>query len=121
MTIQDLIKLSESNWETRKALLLEKGASYSGPESEDTLSNFKRQALLKRTTPEDILLTYLLKHIDAIVSWVAFKQESEPIDGRLDDAQNYLDLLRGLIKEENQRKEPALRMAALQGQYNPND
>ena len=66
----------------------------------DVLANFKRTARLSGLTPEGVLGVFLQKHLDAIYSYIkAGHAESEPIQGRLDDAANYLLLLGALIEE----------------------
>lgn len=77
--------------------------------SPDRLANFKRQAERWGGTPEHILGVYLGKHLDAIqravTELVAFRLDeieariSEPIEGRLVDAINYLILLGALLEE----------------------
>jgi len=76
-----------------------KGLAYSG--KEDKLGNFKRIARLLNTTPESVLFVYLMKHIDAIASYVRGEYcDSEKIEGRIADVRNYMDLLYGLVKEK---------------------
>ena len=69
--------------------------------SEDRLANFKRNAAILGISPETILMVYMMKHIDAIGHFVKSGGSvgSEPIEGRIMDAQNYLDLLICLLAE----------------------
>lgn len=112
--------------ERRYGIADAKGAEYSGKGSTykdtgaDTLANFKNVAERIGGTPEQVLMTYLLKHIDSINTAVreagmytgqdengytaaARSQQAriyaagEGIVSRLDDARNYLDLLECLL------------------------
>lgn len=82
-----------------------KGAEYAG--DADQLANFKRLGRLLDLHPTAVLLVYLHKHLDAIGSYVKATSkgqaviESEPIEGRIDDAILYLILLKGLISDED--------------------
>lgn len=107
--------------ERRYGIADAKGAEYSGKGSTyketgaDTLANFKNVAERIGGTPEQVLMTYLLKHIDSIntavreaaqhnPAYVVFNRDpktvyagGEGIVSRLDDARNYLDLLECLL------------------------
>lgn len=108
--------------ERRYGIADAKGAEYSGAGSTyketgaDTLHNFKSVAERTGCTPEQTLMTYLLKHIDSINTAVKeaaavakgpgadlnrYRREvyakGEGIVSRLDDARNYLDLLECLL------------------------
>jgi hypothetical protein len=112
--------------ERRYGIADEKGAEYSGAGSTyketgaDTLHNFKSVAERTGCTPEQTLMTYLLKHIDSINTAVKEAAQCEAkrvtrtyqpddpnprevyakgegIVSRLDDARNYLDLLECLL------------------------
>jgi hypothetical protein len=48
---------------------------------------------------------YFLKHMDAIEGWLAGnEQKKEPIEGRIDDAINYLEMLLTMIAEDKARE-----------------
>lgn len=107
--------------ERRYGIADAKGAEYSGAGSTyqetgaDTLRNFKAVSERIGGTPEQVLMTYLLKHIDSITTAVreagiynedensdrvdarAVYAAGEGIVSRLDDARNYLDLLECLL------------------------
>ena len=77
---------------------------------EDRLINFKRISarLRGKISPEAVLLIYMSKHLDAIDSFVADgckDDRSESIQGRIFDAQNYLDLLLAFVEEGKNEKE----------------
>jgi len=68
----------------------------------DRHANFKRMGRKFRQNPMLILGVYLTKHIDAIDEYIARSGKGEyvePIEGRIHDAQNYLDLLLTLIED----------------------
>lgn len=87
-TLDRLIELTDS-----------KGAEYA--HSSDQLANFKRLSSRLSLTPEQILIVYLTKHLDAIENYVRnpWQDLSEPIEGRIDDAILYLCLLKALIRD----------------------
>ena len=69
---------------------------------DDKLSNFKLQAQWQGTTPEQVCITFLLKHITTIAKGVSTR---EPMEGRIIDAINYLLLLAGIMHERHERGE----------------
>lgn len=88
-------------------LLVSKGDEYAS--DTDRLSNFKRGAEILGMRPLDVWAVYFNKHIDGINSYVKrTKTEhytdvdaklSEPIEGRFEDAINYLLLGVALLLE----------------------
>lgn len=85
-----------------------KGAEYSG--KDDKFANFKREAAKLGVFPELVWHVYFCKHIDSIDSFIKRyihgekvieieKTLSEPISGRIQDAINYLSILKGMIDE----------------------
>ena len=69
-------------------------------DAEDIFANFKRVAKQLNISKEKALLTYFLKHIDGICSWVnGHKSQREEIEGRIGDAIVYLCLLWGMLEE----------------------
>jgi len=87
-----------------------KSVDYTRGNADDRLCNFKRIGEeIREISDSDFLAwaVYFLKHVDAI--WQYLKQPertaSEPIESRIDDAQNYLDLLRELIREKKETLE----------------
>jgi hypothetical protein len=68
--------------------------------SDDRHANFKRIATRLGLRPEQVLMVYLLKHMDAIEHGLATQEQgTERMDDRIMDAQNYLDLLYTLLHE----------------------
>jgi hypothetical protein len=120
--------------ERRYGIADEKGAEYSGhgktyiEDGADTLANFKKVAERIGGTPEQVLLTYMLKHMDSITTTVREAAEckkdpktgyydedhnprhvyaaSEGIVSRLDDLRNYADLLECLLVDLSVIAEP---------------
>jgi len=89
--IKDLLGKAEE-------LRIKKGNDYSG--MVDVNSNFKRLGERLGLSPMQILWVYLVKHLDAIETFIKDgKVKSEPIEGRIIDAVNYLLILNSLIKE----------------------
>ncbi len=88
-------------------MLRAKNADYSqGEQRGDRTAAFKRIARDTEVTPEKVWYVFFSKHIGAIVSYIKRGQvESEPIDGRIDDAINYLVLLGDLISQDDGGKE----------------
>jgi len=81
------------------SILTAKGADYTRHE-EDRLSNFRRSARAVGLTPQIVWAVFFMKHIDAIMAYIKTGHaESEAIEGRIDDAINYLFLLLALIEE----------------------
>lgn len=99
MKRDDFNKLRDSVYKDIVAINETKGKDYSG--DEDALSNFKRAAERLGMTPLQVWGVYASKHWAAIESFIKNGAvESEPIEGRIDDAILYLFLLRGLLEEE---------------------
>ena len=91
-------------------LLISKGAEYAG--SEDRLSNFKRGATDTGASPEQVCWIYLSKHLDSLKTHIRTgKQGSEPIQGRIADAMNYIILLGALLHEKQAQREPTIKWA----------
>lgn len=85
-------------------LLVSKGAEYAG--LEDRLANFKRGAVDTGASPEQVCWIYLSKHLDSLKTFIRTgKQGSEPIQGRIADAMNYIILLGALLHEAQAHKD----------------
>jgi hypothetical protein len=71
----------------------------------NAFANFERVGKNLDISREEVLLVYLLKHIDGICSFVkGHKSQREDVRGRLTDAIVYLCLLWGMVNEEEERK-----------------
>ena len=68
----------------------------------NAFANFERIANSLGNTREEVLMVYLLKHIDGIISWIeGHKSQRENVTGRIIDAITYLCLLYGMSTEDN--------------------
>jgi hypothetical protein len=100
VTNAEFIRLRGEQTNARFRLADQKSQDYAS--QEDRLSNFKLVAQLTGQHPIEVWSTYWMKHTLAICRYVRSQgreQLSEPIEGRIDDLQNYLDFLRALISE----------------------
>jgi len=108
MNAQDFDKLTDTFLADLRGIQKTKGAEYCG--SDDRFANFKRGAEAIGLAPETVLWIYLSKHIDSLATYVKQLTDgstlkdiesklSEPIEGRIKDAINYLLLLAGLTAE----------------------
>ena len=81
-------------------LMRVKGEEYT-VSNEDKLKNFKSIADRLETTPSEVAMVYLLKHMDSIRNYVlnGVEASDESISGRIRDARNYLMLLHAIILE----------------------
>ena len=69
---------------------------------DNAFANFERVGDNLDLDRKDVLLVYLLKHIDGISSYVkGHKSQREDIRGRLTDAIVYLCLLWGMVEEDD--------------------
>ena len=70
-------------------------------DEDNVFANFERIALAIDVDRERVLMTYLLKHIDGISAYTkGHKSQREDVTGRITDANVYLWLLWGMVKEE---------------------
>jgi len=100
MTFKEFEDFISSIREQRIAHSDAKGEAYA--HSKDRFDNFNRIAEYLDLSREQVLLVYLMKHIDGIISSVNYgKDGGEGIDGRINDAVTYLELLQGMIYERN--------------------
>ena len=80
-------------------VLATKGRDYT--QGEGRLKNFYRNGARLGIPARQVLGIYLNKHLDAIETFIKRGQvESEPIEGRIVDAINYLLLLAKMVREE---------------------
>ena len=71
-------------------------------DTEDVLANFKRIGSWKNESQESDLLTYLLKHIDGIISHInGYVSQREDVQGRITDVIVYCMLLWAMVEEED--------------------
>lgn len=73
-------------------------------------TNFKEIGKRLNLHPIQVALVYMNKHWESIHTWVKDKldnqtrERTESIEGRIDDLQNYLHILRGMIREGKETK-----------------
>ncbi len=109
MKAEAFAKSIDELYERLRALTATKGEEYKRRE-DNQFANFERGAASLGLTREQVLMVYLSKHLDSIVTYVkdrAAGQEkvyAEPISGRIDDAILYLLLLRGMTIENDEEQ-----------------
>ena len=68
---------------------------------DNAFANFERIGAWLGRSREEVLMVYLLKHVDGIISWVdGNDSQREDVTGRITDAITYLCLLRGMVESE---------------------
>lgn len=78
--------------------LLEDGQKEYAHNSKNVFANFERVAERLHLTREQVLMVYAEKHLDGIHSYIqGHKSQRESVRGRINDAINYLILLRGMV------------------------
>lgn len=111
MKAEAFAKSIDELYERLKSLTASKGEEYKRRE-DNQFANFERGAQALGLTREQVLMVYLSKHLDSIVTYVKDraagqeKQYAEPISGRIDDAILYLLLLRGMTTENDGQRCP---------------
>lgn len=111
MKVETFNKRNREFFEKRQVIMDTKGAEYAG--SEDKFANFRRIAGHYGVPVELVWAIYCEKHWDSIRSFIKKRVQglnvseieaglSEPIDGRIADAENYLDILKGIVDEERE-------------------
>ena len=106
MKVEDFFAWSENEMDIEHKIMYSKGKEYT-VSSDDKLKNFKSVGERLNLKPEEILLVYLLKHMDSIRNYVKTGTEAceESISGRIRDASNYLLLLHAMILETKNGEE----------------
>ena len=73
--------------------------------TDNVFANFERTGELLNTSPDKVLMTFLLKHIDGISAYTkGHTSQREDVTGRIKDAIVYLMLLWGMVKEKENDK-----------------
>ena len=87
-------------WNKVKSIRTEGQKEYAH-DKDNVFANFQRIAMLQELDKKQILMTYLLKHIDGIMSFIkGHKSQREDVRGRIVDVIVYLNLLWGMVDEE---------------------
>ena len=104
MTKENFNKLREELFLECEKITKTKGDDYTKGNI-DVLSNFKEGSFLG-LTPYQTIGVYMKKHTDAIFNYIKNEGEceSEPIQGRILDAINYLVFLQAIIEERKDGK-----------------
>ena len=72
--------------------------------NDNALKNFESVAEKLELGKDKVILTYLLKHIDGICSYVnGVKEQRDSIEGRIQDAIIYLALLHATMKSSDSK------------------
>jgi hypothetical protein len=108
MTNKDFYSLMDITFKQCLELAHKKGADYTKG-SPDALANFKEGGKEMGIDPKKVAYIFMKKHWAAIVNYIRTggQSESEPIFGSIDDLINYLVLVKGLIKEEQDMRDSA--------------
>ena len=73
-------------------------------DQDNVFANFNRVGNLLNVKPGNVLLVYLMKHIDGITAYLAgHKSQREDVRGRIKDAIVYLCLLWAMVEEEDEK------------------
>jgi hypothetical protein len=104
MNLDDLLSQSDESDARRRSILSASNRAYA--RDGDALANFKNTASLLTqagmpTSPAQVWGVFFFKHLTAILKAASDSgfQDREPIGGRIDDAQIYLELLRAIHSE----------------------
>lgn len=104
MTKEKFDSIANSQLESCKRILIEKGNEYAP--SEDRLEHFKRSASLMKTTPRMALFSFLVKHLISIADMCSSTENYTETkwNEKINDTINYLILLKAIIMEEKNEK-----------------
>ena len=99
MNRKDFDNLTDKIWETILNTRNQGQDEYARDET-DVLANFKRIGNWKNETQESVLLTYMLKHIDGIISYSeGHVSQRENVKGRITDVMVYCMLFWAMVEE----------------------
>lgn len=110
MTNDDFDRLVEQATKARLEMARKKGREYAN-ENECRTFNFEIIAELLGIKPETVAMVYKLKHILSLCTYIkdlehdTLRDLTEPLEGRIDDDQNYSDLLRSIIHDRRNREQ----------------
>lgn len=92
----------------------EEGQKEYARKQSNAFANFDRVADYIGSSREKVLITYLLKHIDGITSFVnGHHSQREDVRGRITDAIVYLCLLWGMINDNDKKSRNELLLEKL--------
>lgn len=91
--------------QTAECEVREQAQSEYAHDDSNVFANFDRVASHLDISRERVLLTYALKHVDGIVSWVnGHKSQREDVRGRIKDLRMYMALLWGMVEDDERRE-----------------
>ena len=108
MKEQEFLDIMNRMEENEHTIMGTKGVEYTqGDLKTDRLANFYRIAKELDQDPKVVCYIYLKKHLDSIACFVKNGKEftDEKIEGRINDARNYLILLNAIIQEQAKKPE----------------
>jgi len=103
MTEEQFLEIYKRMKNNEESIMCTKGMEYTvGDLKTDRLANFYRIAKELDQDPKLVCYIYLKKHLDSIACYVKNGKEytEEKIEGRINDARNYLILLNAIIQEQ---------------------
>ena len=98
MRQEEFNKCCQDLHDLRRAEQNAKQAAYTH-HSEDVLANFKIISITSGMTPLQVLNVYKAKHDIALSTYINTQLEAEPVETRIADLMNYLELAYALICE----------------------
>ena len=103
MTWQDYEDRKHQRFELRTNMAKGKAKEYA--KEGDRLANFKEAAAVLGQHPLTVAMVYWYKHVSAVATYCRkvsngdVPELSEPIEGRIQDCQEYLDIIAALIHD----------------------
>ena len=111
MRDEDFLRVRADATAARWAVCDAKSVEYTRGNLDDRLCNFSRIAETLGLSWTEVWYVYFAKHVDAIIEWIKTgKEGTEGIEGRIEDAQNYLDLLGAKVFEMKAGSRPTMRV-----------
>lgn len=109
MTNETYETLKFERFHARTKMAGDKAKEYA--KADDRLANFKEAAAILGVDSLTIASVYFYKHVAAILTFCRKSANgelielSEPIEGRIQDAQEYLDIIAALVAEKETQQE----------------
>jgi hypothetical protein len=104
MTREEFADLLTQDIQHAERAVREHGQKEYAHEEDNCFANFERIGKALGLSREEVLMIYLLKHMDGIVAHIrGHRSQREDIRGRIKDARMYLALLWGMVEEDESR------------------